>query len=405
MPAVDASRSLYVHVPFCLSRCSYCDFHSSTPGRHGLEAASEAWLAAIARHLASLGRRFGRTGFRTVYIGGGSPSCLPRGTLTKALRLVGDEARAGGSDPAEYTVEANPEDVDAALLDTLAQGGVDRLSVGVQSLEDSARSMACRRGDAASTIRRLEKIAGSWNGRWSADLIYGLPGQSAEGLARDVATLTGFGLGHLSLYELTLEEGTPLWRSAESGDALIPGDDERGDQYEAARAKLAETGFRRYEVSNWSLPGQECMHNDVYWSMGDWLAAGPSGVANIAVSGGAFLRIENSRNDARYLADPDGSASESLVSGKDAAFECLMTGMRRVRGFDLAAFGKRFGLDAALVFGHLEERFPLLVRLEGGAWRATDRGLDTLNGPLVSALSSAELFYAKSLLENGELPR
>ncbi|PKL09908.1 MAG: hypothetical protein CVV51_01380 [Spirochaetae bacterium HGW-Spirochaetae-7] len=405
MPAVGESRSLYVHVPFCLSRCSYCDFHSSVPNPQALEAASEAWLAAIRVHLDTLGRRFGRTGYGTVYLGGGSPSCLPRGTLSRTLSLIGAEARAGGSDPVEFTMEANPEDVDATLLDTLVQAGVDRLSIGVQSLEDDARTIAGRRGDALSTMRNLERIAGSWGGRWSADLMYGLPGQSVEGLARDVENIADFGLGHLSLYELTLEEGTPLSKSAASGGVRIPGDDERGDQYDAAREILARTGFKRYEVSNWAIPGQECIHNDVYWNMGDWLAVGPSGVANVAASCGSFLRLENTADDALYLDDPAASCSESIVAGKDAAFECLMTALRRTKGFDLAIFKQRFGLEAATVFGRLEEGYPDLVCLEGDSWRATDRGLDTLNGPLLSALSSAERFYAESAPSKGGPPR
>lgn len=402
VPVTDASRSLYVHVPFCQSRCTYCDFHSSTPGQHGLASSGKAWLTAIGRHLAFMDKKFGRTGFRTVYVGGGSPSFLPREILEKALHLIGEEARAGGSEPLEWTVEANPEDIDAPLLETLAQAGVDRLSVGVQSLEERARAIAGRRGNAASTMRHLELVAGTWKGRWSADLMYGLPGQSPEGLASDVATLSGLGLGHLSLYELTLEEGTPLWRSAESSEVRIPDDDERGDQYDAARLELAESGFKRYEVSNWSLSGQECMHNDVYWGMGDWLATGPSGVSNIAAEGGAFMRTVNSSDDERYFADPVASSSESLVTGKDAVFECLMTAMRRVQGFGLSSFSECFGLDPTLVFGHIDELFPDLVRLEGGAWRATERGLDTLNIPLLSALSSAEKFFDTPLQHDGE---
>ena len=386
--------SLYVHVPFCASRCAYCDFYSSTPSGPALESAAGRWLRALRTHVEFLASRFGRDGFETIYIGGGTPSWLPGDTLAEALWLIGRAARSGGREPTEWSLEANPEDVDERLIDTLLEAGVTRLSVGAQSLEEEARRLSARRGTAAETLGRLEVIAARWPGRWSVDLMFGLPGQSAEGLAEDARTVIGLGAGHVSLYELTLEDGTPLSRAAASGTVSLPDDDQRADHYEAARSRLLEAGFRRYEVSNWALDGQECAHNLRYWNLDDWLAIGPSGVGNVASGPGAFRRIANAADLDAYCSDPSGSASESTVDGKEAAFECLMMALRTSRGLSLGSFERRFGMKAMDAFGPLHDRFPGLVRLEGDAWIATDRGLDTLNEPLVDALSSIERSWA-----------
>jgi len=398
---VPDAPSLYAHVPFCASRCSYCDFHTAAKSPQALHDSANTWLRAVDRHLQSHRRRFGDSGFKTVYLGGGTPSWLPVEILIKVLDVLGKSARAGGREPVEWTVEANPEDVTGEFLNILAGSGVDRLSVGVQSLEDEARRIAGRRGSARDTMRRLELIARDWSARWSADLMFGLPGQTPQGIARDADWLAGLGAGHVSLYELTLEPGTPLQAAAEAGTLRLADEDERADQYDAAAEVLAGAGYRRYEVSNWAIPGRESIHNEVYWAMGDWLAVGPSGVGNVATENGAYLRLENSDDDGRYYDDPAGSVRESLVSGVDAMFETLMTALRTAYGLNISCFKKRFGLDACTVFGKLHEEFPELVQYDGTSLKPTERGLDVLNVPLLAALTNAERFERNSTTGNG----
>jgi oxygen-independent coproporphyrinogen-3 oxidase len=311
------------------------------------------------------------------------------------LELLGTSARAGGSEPAEWSIEANPEDLNDEFLLILAASGVDRLSVGVQSLEQEARCVAGRRGSARDTMKQLEFLARDWRARWSADLMFGLPGQTSPGIARDAQWLAELGAGHVSLYELTLEPGTPLHTAAVAGSVRLPDEDERADLYEAAAEVLAGAGYKRYEISNWARPGNESLHNEVYWTMGDWLAVGPSGVGNVTCGNGNFLRLENSSDDERYWNDPAGSVTEVLVSGTEAMFECLMTALRTAGGFDLNRFRDRFGLDACTVFGTLHEDFPELIEYTGSSLRATERGMDMLNVPLVAALANAEC-YKKS---------
>jgi oxygen-independent coproporphyrinogen-3 oxidase len=352
----------------------------------------------VERHLAQLSKRFEFSGFSTIYIGGGTPSFLPPDILSGALSAVanGGVANGGvanGGVANGGVANANPEDIDAEFLSVISSYGVNRLSIGVQTLEDGARRLAGRRGSADATRRILDMMAARWPDRCSADLMYGLPAQSATGLAKDVRALVDRGFGHISLYELTLEDGTPMERGARAGTLALPDDDERADQYDAACEELLSAGFNHYEVSNWALPGQECIHNMHYWNMDDWLAVGPSGVGNVNIGAGRFMRLENSADDAIYFDDPSGSVQEVLVTGLDAMFESLMLALRTRRGFGLVAFAERFGHDAVDVFGPLHELFTESVILEAGRWRATARGMDTLNRVLVRALSNGERFY------------
>lgn len=381
-----------------MSRCTYCDFHSSACDAASLLAFAPRWLAAVERHLAELAQRFGRDTFSTVYIGGGTPSFLPPAILERTLSVIA----ACRLDDTEWSIEANPEDLHPELLDLLRRGGINRLSLGIQSLEDAARRTVGRRGSADATRRVLDTVASRWDGRLSVDMMYGLPNQSARGLADDVRAIVERGIGHVSLYELTLEEGTPLELGARSGAIRLPDDDERADQYDAARDVLRAAGFEHYEVSNWALPGQRCAHNMHYWSMDDWLAVGPSGVGNIGRDDGGFSRLENAADDEQYYADPSGSTRIVTVARPDAMFESLMMALRTSAGLALADFERRFGTDPLEVFGPLPGLFPESIVIDSGSWRPTERGMDTLNRVLVRALSNLEEFNRRAEAEAEE---
>lgn len=378
MPARTYRPSLYVHVPFCVGRCSYCDFHSGPLS----ERAAESWLDALRRHLDALLSRFHPAGFDTVYIGGGTPSCLPPAAFDALCSLILSPAAAP---PLEFTVEANTEDLSRELLDRLSASGAGRLSLGVQTLQPLPRRRARRRGGEEAARRALELAASSWPGRLSADMIYGLPGQDAAGLAGDLRYLSSLGIGHISLYELTLSPGSAMAAEAAAGGYGLPGEDERHEHYLAAKSALADAGYERYEVSNWSLPGQRCVHNGRYWNMDDWLALGPSGSANLRTPGG-YLRIDNSDDDAAYEADPAGSAHETRVSGHTAAFETLMMALRRSEGLDLGDFAARFGQAALEAASRACSRFPDLVSAADGRIAPSDAGMDTLNRVLLACM-------------------
>ncbi len=346
----------------------------------------EAWLEAVISQLGALAARFGTQGFRTVYVGGGTPSCLPERALSRLLSAV---SGLSPEPPDEWTVEANPEDLSPALLSLLSGAGVDRVSVGVQSLEPEARRLSGRRGDPGSCLGRLESLAASWKGRLSADLIYGLPGQSARGLADDVDTLADLGFGHLSLYELTLSEDAPMAAMAASGGLALPDPETAQEQYDAARERLTAGGYSRYEVSNWCRPGGESLHNLGYWEMTGWLAAGPSASGTLRIPGG-FLRMDNPRDDAAYLAavraDPAAAAAETSILGGTAAFETVMMALRGSAGLDLEDFSARFGPRARALVEEACASFPDLVTRRGDRLAPTDAGMDTLNRVLLACL-------------------
>jgi len=359
-------------------------------------------LQAVLRHLDLLENKFGPESWGTIYIGGGTPSVLPPLTLRALLDRLTQGNHGNAQRPDELTVEINPEDTSLELLGLLQDCGASRLSIGIQSLEQEARRNVARRGDAFTVKKNLELITGFWKGRLSVDMMYGLPGQTIEGLCNDVRFVADLGIGHVSLYELTLENGTPLWNSVQESLVDVPDEDFRADQYEASRVVLEKAGYERYEVSNWAKPDQECKHNGVYWTMGDWLALGPSGVSNVSMPDGSFLRIENTRNNNEYYQDPVASSVEIKIDGLDAEFECLMTSLRTRTGFDTARFETRFGFDAHIVFGNLPFMFPDLVHGDTMWWRATDRGMDMLNSVLVYCLEQAEKFHTGRTIKKGE---
>lgn len=374
-----APESLYAHVPYCASRCSYCDFYSGVG-----HALAERSLAASLTHLRSMTRRFGVTGFRTVYVGGGTPSALDRNALSAFLSEL---RRAAGPGLMEFTVEANPQDLDSELLSILEDRGVNRLSVGVQSLEEGARALVGRRGSVKEVRAALDLIAARWKGRWSADLMYGLPGQSACGLRRDATLLAGLGAGHLSLYELTPAEGTALASALDSGALSLPDPDEAHEQFLAARGALEAAGLRRYEVSNWAKPGQESLHNGAYWAMAGWLGIGPSASGTIRTECG-FLRLDAVADARAYCLNPLAAVGETQIRGATAGIELVMMGLRTRAGLNLGELRALAGEKAAAEIRACLARFPKLISLMGDRASPTDAGMDTLNRVLVACMEA-----------------
>lgn len=364
-------------------------------GRLSLDAS--AWLDALTRHAEALHRRFGASAtagaWATSYVGGGTPSALPPAALAAALAIA--SPLAGG----EFSIEANPEDLSVEFLSVALDSALTRMSLGVQSLEAQVRATISRRGAPEAVRRSLERFAAAWPRRWSADFIYGLPSQSPEGLARDLRFAVELGAGHISLYELGLSEGAPLARAVASGEAELPDASRIAELYRAAADTLRAAGFRRYELSNWAVPGQECWHNLRYWSMAGWLALGPSASATLR-SEGRFLRIENAAELSAYAADPVGSSREEFIEGFDARFEYAMMALRRADGVDLEDYGRFFGDRFEDCFGSALSAFPGFGRFEGGRWIPSEAGLDGLKELLLACLDGREAFE----LRRGAMP-
>ena len=260
---------LYVHVPFCKTKCPYCDFNTY----QGIESQMAAYLEAVTTELRLWGNALGHPRVRTVFFGGGTPSYLPDGDIEAILQAA---SRSFAIDSlAEITVEANPGDLNADACRGLLRQGVNRLSIGVQSLDNGLLQLLGRRHSADGAIEAFQTARDAGFENINLDLMYGLPHQSLAQWEDTITRLADLAPEHISLYALTLEEGTPMHLLAKQGKIPEPDPDTAADMYARARGVLAEAGFHHYEISNWAQPGLESRHNLVYWRNEPYLGVGP----------------------------------------------------------------------------------------------------------------------------------
>jgi oxygen-independent coproporphyrinogen-3 oxidase len=302
-----------------------------------------AVIDAISREIGEREREFGIDAWETVYIGGGTPSLL----APETVRALCGAFRCGG----EVTIEANPEDLTAHWLSACAEGGVNRLSLGIQSLHDGQLAGAGRRGNRSANLAALELVRARWKGRLSCDLIAGLPGQNRVALLEDIDVLAASGADHISLYALTIEDGTPLDRRLSGANPPdIPDEDAAAGLWLEGRDRLEERGFIQYEVSNFARPGGESRHNMAYWNLGSWVAAGPGASGTIA-RGDTAYRYTNNRDIAAWMTDPSGSAEIEPIGRTDTMREALLMGFHLRAGIGKKEFKDRFGTDILDVIG------------------------------------------------------
>lgn len=327
---------VYVHVPFCTSRCGYCDFNTYTATELGEDVSRDSFhevLIAAVRQAApqARGRRVD-----TVFIGGGTPTLLGADGLAAILASISDEL--GLVDGAEVTTEANPDSVDAALLDSLLEAGFTRLSLGMQSSAPRVLKVLERTHTPGASVAAARAARQAGFAHVNLDLIYGTPGESDDDLRRSLDDALSADVDHVSAYALIVEEGTPLQRRIARGDLPPPDDDVAAARYEMLDESLSESGLAWYEVSNWARPGGECRHNLGYWRDGDWLAIGPG--AHGHLDGTRWWTHKHPRTYAQALAAGDPVAGRELVSEHDRHVELVMLGLRLAEGLPLAALSE-----------------------------------------------------------------
>ena len=361
-------RHLYVHIPFCRSRCAYCDFASEPVGPHARAGRVERYLQALRAELAERGGQDGAGPFETIYVGGGTPTALRTDDLVGLARYLAAQMEtgsvAGATAPSpEFTVEANPGTIDALLLGHLAETGVTRLSLGVQSFAPVLRAALGRRVAQREIVDALAAVeAAGWK-EWNLDLVFGIPGQTWELAAADIDAAVAAAPTHISLYDLTY---TPAYAARAGAGARDTAALFAERHYADIIARLEAAGYRRYEVSNFALPGHECRHNLAYWRGEDYLGVGASAVSTISVgaAGGArgqrpltAERRTNPRSVDAYLA---GEAPEiELLSLRTHLWERAMLGLRTTEGVDEAAVLPvldKTARDRLLAQGCLERR-------------------------------------------------
>ena len=327
---------LYVHIPFCRRKCFYCDF-VSYPGK---EALADGYIEAVIKEAALYKEYFEKRSVDTLFIGGGTPSAL---SAKQFNRLVTGLEAVCRFDINEATAEANPETLDEEKIDAYERAGINRLSIGLQSHDDEI----LRRIGRAHAFRDFAKAYETAAKRFSninVDVIFGLPGQSAESFVLTLEAVLGFSPQHISAYSLKLEMGTPLAEEYEGAS-----EETDRQMYHAAESILSERGYLHYETSNFAKPGFECAHNLKYWTGGEYVGLGAA--AHSYIADGVHRRRANMKSPEGYIAAVRRGvkpvAEETVLSKTDILTEYIMLRLRLKSGIDFAGFEKRFGFSFA----------------------------------------------------------
>ena len=359
---MQETLSLYLHVPFCRSKCTYCAFNTYTRMEHMIEP----FVTALIAELRSCAPGAVDSQVHTIFLGGGTPSLLQPTQLEEILNAINSSFRV--SRDAEISLEANPNDLDETWLRAIREAGVNRLSLGVQSTHARELRLFARRHDSDEVAHAVSDARRAGFDNLNLDLIYGIPEQSLSDWVHTLEQILLLRPEHLSLYALSLEEGTPLRDWVERGQVAAPDDDLAADQYELASELLAAAGYEQYEISNWTLPGHACRHNLQYWHNLSWLGLGPG-----AHGHAAGLRTRTLLAPQRYIqacssgaeagSYPLSAATEGYdtLTLADEISDTLIMGLRLTQeGIALDTFRERFGAELLDIHGpvlrHHEER-------------------------------------------------
>ena len=343
--------SLYIHIPFCLKKCGYCDFFS-------LENQSKEMMSGVLTETLNQARWFlhnlGNPAISTIFIGGGTPSLLPLPLLKNLLDSLQSMTRNA---PVEWSIEANPESITPDFLSITNESGVTRLSLGIQSMDNGILELLERTGNREDSLKAIELIKESWKGDLSLDLITGIPDQTKELFEADIQKILEFEPDHISIYGLQIEEETPFFTRVRSGRIIPLAEGKVRILLEQAEEMLLAAGYEKYELSNYSKPGKACRHNLGYWRMDPYLGCGPSGASTLPgidkQGRKEVLRLEVPRSFALFLEGEEslwgmfrstipGGKAESL-SKKEFLFENLMMGFRLTSGISWENLELRFG--------------------------------------------------------------
>ncbi|NWK95345.1 coproporphyrinogen III oxidase [Sphingobium lactosutens] len=337
--ALAAPLALYVHWPFCVSKCPYCDFNSHVRDRID----TEAWRTALVADMAHEAALTGGRPLTSIFFGGGTPSLMPPALVAELIAAA--ERHWGLADDVEITLEANPNSVEAARFADLAAAGVNRVSLGLQALDNAALHFLGRAHDVDEGLAALDTAQRVFE-RVSFDLIYARPDQSEADWQAELERALGFGTGHLSLYQLTIEPGTRFATLVAQGK-LTPADPDHGATlYELTQAMTGTAGIPAYEISNHARAGQESRHNLTYWRYGDYIGIGPG--AHGRRTGAATLRHKKPENWMGAVErNGHGTQSEEPLAGEDRAREALLMGLRLAEGVDLDRIAALSGIGIA----------------------------------------------------------
>lgn len=391
---VTPPLSLYVHLPWCVRKCPYCDFNSYAV-REALPEA--AYLDALGRDLEAQAVDVRGRSVISIFFGGGTPSLFAPESIGRVL----EKARAwfALADDAEVTLEANPGTVERGRFAEYRQAGVNRVSLGAQSFDARQLEQLGRIHSPQETLRAAEELHAAGLTNFNLDLMYALPGQTAADAASDVAQALALQPAHLSHYQLTLEPGTQF----AANPPMLPEDNVASDMLSACQERLADAGFSQYEVSAYARTGHECRHNLNYWSFGDYVGAGAGAHGKLTDAGaGTIVRTVQQREPRRYQASSPNALTRQTVARRDLPFEFMMNALRLTRGFPEALLGERTGLDPSEVRPKLDALHSRgLVEIPAGTCKPTPFGVRFLNEMLLEFLPEKPVSTGKQAMSMG----
>ena len=377
------SAGIYIHIPFCVRKCLYCDFVSA-PGSAGM---IQTYLDALCREISLTAEILPERAYRTVFFGGGTPSLMTGEQLKKVMRTLRTHFLI--SSDAEVTMECNPGTLTEKKLEGYIEAGVNRLSVGLQSADDAILRSIGRIHDYSDFQRTVELIRKAEMDNFNVDIMHGLPGQDMETYLDTIRKAADTGATHISAYGLILEEGTALFQRVNSGEAFLPDPDETADMQDAGIDLLEEYGFHRYEISNFARSGRQCRHNLNYWKNGEYAGFGIA--AHSAMRRDGWIRWANGPELPRYIsALEEGGLPEQQMTRigiEEEMFESIMLGLRMIRGVEITSFSKRFGISPLEKYREpvqelRNKRWLNESLLEEGFLALNRRGLDLQNPAL-----------------------
>ncbi len=370
--------SVYLHIPFCSTKCTYCAFNTYT----NLESLIDPFVDALIREIVIVGRSKPNQPVWTIFFGGGTPSLL---TAEQFERILAALSRAFRVAPdAEITFEANPNDLNRAYLTDLRAVGLNRISIGMQSANENELQLFRRRHDNDAVVRAVSAARAAGFDNLNLDLIYGFPHQTLESWQTSLSQMLALQPDHVSLYALGLEDGTPMKAWVERGRLPAPDDDLAADMYDLATELLRDNGFEQYEISNWARPGHPCRHNLQYWHNDDYVGVGPGahGYADgvrysTVLSPQRYIKAMQDTNSAYEYPRTPATADAVLVDRAGQISETLIMGMRLTQeGIPRAEFRQRFGVDLLDLHGEVIRKYAGhgLLSVDDTRVKLTDAG-------------------------------
>ena len=381
---------LYVHWPFCVAKCPYCDFNSHVRAQIDQPDWRAAYLRALDSEAARLEAHGAKRKLASIFFGGGTPSLME--PATTAAIIAAAEQLFGFEGGIEITLEANPNSAEAARFAGFRSAGVNRVSLGVQAFDDASLTFLGRAHSAAEAQGAIDLALKNFP-RMSFDLIYARPGQTLADWQRELDRALAFGTSHLSLYQLTIEKGTPFFAAYKRGEFALPNEDDAAALFEMTQARLGAAGLAAYEISNHARPGEESRHNLIYWRSDDYIGVGPGAHGRLTLGGQTFATLRKHKPEdwlAQLGKDGLGVMEETIVNPRERLSEMLMMGLRLTEPIPRARFLRIAGNQPEAALDH--RRLQRLIdggflTLDADGLSSTADGRQRLNAVLGDLLS------------------